>query len=100
MDVSARLDGCIGFQWDDANLPKVWKRHAVSAAECEQAFFNVPLMAAPDDKHSAKEPRFYMLGRTNMGRCLFVVFTIRGGLIRVVSARDMNRRERRLFEAL
>jgi len=56
------------------------------------------LIAAPGEKHSSKEPRFYMLGHTDKGRRLFVVFTIRGGLIRVVSARDMNRRERRLYE--
>jgi len=43
MDVYAQLDGCTGFQWDDGNLAKVWKRHTVSAGEYEQAFFNTPL---------------------------------------------------------
>jgi len=98
MDVYAQLMRCTGFQWDDGNLPKIWNRHAVSAAECEQAFFNAPLIVAPDEEHSTKEPRFCMLGHTDKGRRLFVVFTIRGGLVRVVSARNMNRRERRLYE--
>ena len=53
---------------------------------------------AEDEKHSEIERRYYALGHTDGGRSLFVVFTIRGDLIRVISARDMNRRERRLYD--
>ena len=63
-------------------------------------FFNRPLIAAPDEVHSSTEPRFYALGQTDASRSLFIAFTIRGRLIRVVSARDMNRRERKVFEGL
>lgn len=93
------LAGCTGFDWDEGNLLKNWERHRVSAAECEQICFNRPLVTLPDEAHSASERRFYALGHTDSGRRLFVVFTVRGALIRIISARDMNDRERRLYEA-
>jgi len=91
------LRECVGFDWDDGNLFKNWERHRVSAFECEQVFFNHPLIAAPDEKHSSEEPRFFALGQTDATRLLFVVFTIRGKRIRVISARDMNSRERKQY---
>ena len=99
MDLLERVARCTGFQWDEGNLLKSWERHGVSAAECEQNYFNRPLVAAPDEKHSAREPRFYALGRTDGGRRLFVVFTIRGRSIRVISAREMNRQEKKAWGA-
>jgi len=94
------LSECVGFDWNEGNLLKNWERHGVSAFECEQVFFNHPLIAAPDEKHSSREPRFFALGQTDAARLLFVVFTIRGKLIRVISARDMNSRERKQYEGL
>ncbi len=98
MDIMATLQACTGFDWDDGNLLKNGERHAVSATECEQVFFNRPLLAYPDDDHSTAETRYYVLGRTDVGRGLFLVFTVRGRLIRVISARDMSRKERWSFE--
>lgn len=95
-----QLAECVGFDWDEGNLLKNWEKHGVSAFECEQVFFNRPLVAAPDEVHSSAEPRFYALGLTDASRLLFIAFTIRGRLIRVISARDMNRRERKAFEGL
>jgi len=66
----------------------------VSAAECEQAFFNHPLVTSPDTGHSSYEARFYTLGKSDSGKYLFIVFTLRNNFIRVISARDMNRKER------
>ncbi len=91
MDAVDKLYECIGFQWDESNSRKNWDKHKVSQGECEQIFFNLPLLAVDDKKHSTKELRYYSLGRTDEGRCLFVVFTIRAARIRVISARDMNR---------
>ena len=85
---------CTGFEWDDGNRDKNWIRHRVSVAECEQVFFNVPLLVAKDERHSSGEPRYYVLGQTDAGRRSFVVLTIRGESIRVISARNMSRRER------
>lgn len=88
----------IGFEWDEGNSGKNWKLHAVSRGEAEEIFFNCPIVVAPDAKHSEKEMRYAALGTTNAGRELALVFTIRGSLLRVISARDMSRRERSLHE--
>jgi len=70
----------------------------VRPGECEQVFFNRPLLVVPDEAHSNTEPRFYVLGQTDAARQLFMVFTIRGALIRVISARDMSRKDRKVYE--
>ena len=100
MGLSETIANFTGFQWDEGNLFKNWEKHRVSAVECEQVFFNKPLLAVPDEHHSDSEPRLYVLGQTDSGRALFIVFTTRGTLIRVISARDMNRKERKIYEAL
>jgi hypothetical protein len=98
MDPLDRVRACTGFQWDAGNSDKSWIKHGVSRAEAEQVFFNQPLALAPDQGHSGTEERYFVLGRTNAGRRLFEAFTIRGELIRVISARDMSDSERRSFE--
>jgi uncharacterized DUF497 family protein len=86
-----------GFQWDAGNSEKNWLAHDVSQAETEQVFFNRPVLMMPDTAHSQAEVRHYILGSTNAGRRLTIVFTIRESLIRPIMARDMSRRERRLY---
>ncbi len=93
-----RVRACKAFQWDAGNSDKSWIKHAVSRAEAEQVFFNQPLVLDFDETHSRAEERFFVLGQTNAGRLLFEAFTIRGELIRVISARDMSEAERRSFE--
>lgn len=93
MDAYERLASCTGFDWDQGNLLKNWERHRVSAAECEEVFFNRPLVAVPDQGHSEAEPRFLVLGKTDAGRKLLLVFTTRTQQIRVISAREMTKRE-------
>ena len=88
-----------GFDWDQANADKNWLKHNVSPFECEQIFFNQPLIVAPDEAHSQDEPRFYALGRTDAHRFLFVVFTVRKDLIRVVTSRDMSRAEKEVYHS-
>ncbi|MBI4370788.1 MAG: BrnT family toxin [Elusimicrobia bacterium] len=88
-----------GFDWDRDNSEKIWSKHEVSPFECEQAFFNRPLVVAPDESHSVAEARFYVLGRTDAGRRLFLVFTARRNQVRVISARDMSRKEREIYES-
>lgn len=90
----ASLEGC---DWDEANIRKNWDKHGVRDTECEELFANRPLVVVRDDRHSLTEQRYAALGRTATGRRLYVVFTIRAGRIRVVSARDMSRAERREF---
>ena len=92
------LGRCTGFQWDEGNTEKNWEKHRVSRFECEQLFFNEPFLVLKDEEHSQNESRYYALGQTNRNRELFIVFTIRDDQIRVISARDMSRRERRYYE--
>jgi len=85
-----------GFNWDSGNSEKNWKKHKVTNNEAEEVFLNYPRYVYRVEGHSEK--RFYLLGQTNEGRLLFVVFTIRGNLIRIISARDMSKKERRRYE--
>ena len=98
MNPEELLASCTGFEWDEGNLLKNWEKHDVSGSECEQVFFNRPLVAEPDVKHSGREQRFYVLGQTDSGRRLYLVFTVRDHLIRVISARELSRKERRVYQ--
>jgi uncharacterized DUF497 family protein len=98
-DIFDILSRCTGFEWDEHNSEKNWQRHRVTPSECEEIFFNRPMVIADDAKHSKIENRFYALGHTDAGRMLFVVFTVRQTLIRVISARDMNRKERKVYRS-
>jgi uncharacterized DUF497 family protein len=90
-------DDIDGFDWDAGNSQKNWLKHRVSHVECEEIFFNEPLLVAADAAHSQGEARHFALGRTNDGRLLFVGFTYRGKKIRVITARNMSRRERTIY---
>jgi uncharacterized DUF497 family protein len=92
------LSRIIGFHWDEANREKSWQKHRVLAGECEEVFFNLPLLLQPDPAHSQHETRYFVLGHTLAGRRLFIVFTVRDERIRVISARDMSRKERMIYE--
>ena len=91
------ISDCEGFEWDEGNSDKNWYLHQVTDGECEQVFFNLPLIVAPDTKHSQQEPRIFVLGRTDADRWLFIAFVIRKNWIRVISARDMNDREAKKY---
>ena len=84
------LSSVTGFEWDHGNITKNWDRHDVSTGECEQVFFNKPLIVKRDKEHSNFENRYFALGRTDLERLLFVVFTVRKNKIRIISARDMT----------
>jgi hypothetical protein len=94
------LDHIAGFDWDAGNSRKSADKHDVSQAGAESVFFNEPLIVAEDAKHSEREPRLHGLGRTAQHRLLHITFTLRknGTMIRVISARDMHRKERRAYE--
>jgi uncharacterized DUF497 family protein len=94
----------VGFNWDGGNARKSTEKHDVSQAESEQIFFNQPLLLLHDFKHSQSEERFHALGKTDDRRQLHITFTLRTGdkgmLIRVISARDMHRKERNEYEQI
>lgn len=94
------LSVVVGFQWDDGNARKSQTKHGVSQGEAEQVFFNQPLLLLDDRRHSCLEPRYHALGRTDDDRRLHITFTLRANetLIRVISARDMSRKERQTYD--
>lgn len=89
-----------GFDWDAGNERKSLEKHSVSRFEAEQVFFNLPLLVLSDQKHSQDEVRYHALGKSDDGRLLHITFTLRSDntLIRVISARDMHRKERKVYE--
>ena len=87
----------IEFIWDKSNKEKNRKSHKVEWWECEELFFNFPLYMSPDVKHSKYEERFFAFGHSNSNQLLTIVFAIRQEKIRVISARDMNKRERHMY---
>ena len=86
-----------GFDWDNWNIHKIRNKHKVESYECEELFFNAQLLLLPDETHSIEEDRYYALGITDSGRLLFTVFTMRGNKIRVISARNMSKKERAIY---
>lgn len=88
----------LSFEWDKGNYDKNLIKHTVSKQEIEEVFFNEPLLVYDDTKHSKKEQRFHALGQTDDLRKLFLSLTIRGNQIRVISARDMNKKEEVMYE--
>jgi uncharacterized DUF497 family protein len=93
------LFSCTEFQWDEGNNQKNFLKHGVTQSECEEVFFNSPLLVADDKEHSQNEIRYYVLGQTDASRLLFVVFTVRGAALRVISARDMSSKEKRSYQS-
>ncbi|MFN9210952.1 MAG: BrnT family toxin [Betaproteobacteria bacterium] len=93
------LERITGFDWDDGNARKT-EKHGVAQAEAEEVFFNQPLLILEDRRHRDQEARFHALGKTLDGRLLHVTFTLRGDdtLIRVISARNMHRKEKSVYE--
>jgi uncharacterized DUF497 family protein len=87
-----------GFEWDGGNREKNWILHKVAWTEAEEAFLSEPLLLLPDPKHSQAENRFAVLGRTLADRRIVIVFTIRNNRIRVISARDMSMKERKMYD--
>jgi len=86
------------FDWDKANQDKNYVKHRVTNTECEEVFIDSHKVILVDELHSQKEPRFILLGKTKKSRLLFIVFTVRGKKIRVISARDTDKKERRLYD--
>lgn len=86
------------FLWDKGNKDKNLLKHQVSNEECEEVFFDQHKKIIKDVIHSNKEKRYILLGNTKKARLLFIVFTIRNNKVRVISARDLNKKERELYE--
>jgi uncharacterized DUF497 family protein len=97
-EIYDKLRECTGFEWDKYNINKNWEKHHVTPVESEEVFFNNPVIVAGDIEHSKSEIRYYALGKTAQNRKLFISFTIRNSKIRIISSRDMSKKERDNYE--
>ena len=86
------------FDWDSGNIYKNFKKHQVTCQEAEEVFNNKPLLVIQDQKHSLSETRFQALGVTNDNRHLFLSLTIRNKKIRIITVRNMNKKEKKIYE--
>ena len=92
------LEKVTGFEWDEGNREKSLVKHKVSNEECEESFFDPSKKIQKDILHSKKEKRYVLIGKTNKGRRLYIVFTVRKDKVRVISARNLNKKEYKLYE--
>ncbi len=99
MSTQIDLSDIEGFEWDEGNLTHI-NKHRVEYFECEQILFNIPLLIDEDKTHSQNEQRLKALGQTNNNRLLLLIFIIRTNKIRVISARDQNKKERKKFKEI
>ena len=90
--------GVVGFEWDDGNKDKNLTKHGVTIGECEEVFQDEKAQKFPDFLHSQHEERNAILGVTKQGKLLRVSFTVRRNRIRIISARPVNRKERKLYD--
>lgn len=88
----------VTFVWDKGNIDKNLKKHGVTNKEAEEILENKPIFIFEDVKHSLVEKRYMIWGITDKGRKLSVFFTIRHDLVRIISVRDMHKKERRAYE--
>tara|TARA_Y100000310_G_C20530162_1_gene738019 strand:+ start:323 stop:610 length:288 start_codon:yes stop_codon:yes gene_type:complete len=88
----------IQFEWDAGNNGKNLQKHGVTDEECEEVFYDRDKKIMKDVYHSKVESRFILIGQTKTQRLLFLVFAMRGKKIRVVSARDLNNKEKKLYK--
>jgi hypothetical protein len=86
------------FDWDKGNLDKNRLKHGITKEECEEVFFNEPQIISPDHKHSHTEMRYSLLGQTNEGTWLNIIFTLRYEKIRIISARKQSKKERMIYK--
>ena len=86
------------FEWDAGNQGKNLKKHDVNDEECEEIFFDEHKKILKDTLHSETEDRFILIGKTVAGRVLFVAYTLRTNKIRIISARNCNKKEQKLYE--
>jgi len=92
------LEKVTGFEWDTGNKNKNFIKHKVANEECEEIFFDQNKIIMKDVAHSKSEERYTLIGQTKQKRLLHIIFTIRKDRIRIISARNLNKKHYRLYE--
>jgi len=88
----------MAFEWHSAKAESNLKNHGVSFDETATVFDDPFAEFLPDLRHSTNENRYLCLGASSAGRLLAVSFTERGDNVRIISAREMEPKERRSYE--
>jgi uncharacterized DUF497 family protein len=93
--IVVKLPSVLSFEWDRGNEKKNWLKHKVTGEEAEEVFDDDKRLILEDTKHSEKETRFILFGKTEKRRMLFIIYTLRSEnkKVRIISARDANRKE-------
>lgn len=87
-----------GFEWDEWNIDKSYKKHGITTKEAEELFLDKNVLLIEDIKHSQKEERFIAIGKNQQEEILFAALTIRHSKVRIISVRPANQKERRQYE--
>ena len=88
----------MSFLWDILKAKSNYQKHKVSFEEAQSVFLD-PLAVTFDDLvHSGQEQREIIIGSSNQGRLLFVCFAEHNGVVRLISAREPTRQERKNYE--
>lgn len=85
------------FEWDKGNISKSYQKHGITPNEAEEVFLDKDILILEDIKHSQREKRMMAIGKIAKRRILFLAFTVRKGIVRIISARIANKKERRLY---
>lgn len=88
----------VEFEWDEGNREKSVCKHGIGTLESEEPFFDEQQIVFEDVKHSDKERRYVLIGKSRADRVLTVIFTMRGERIRIISVRASSRKEVSIYE--
>ena len=92
------LSKILGFEWDKGNIDKSYKKHGINPNETEEIFLDENVKIEKDVKHQQQEERFIAIGKTTEEKLLFVIFTIRIDMIRIISGRKANKKEGEVYQ--
>ncbi|MEK7831569.1 MAG: BrnT family toxin [Acidobacteriota bacterium] len=88
----------MAFEWHSVKAARNLKDHGVTFDEAATVFDDPFAEFLPDLRHATEEDRYICLGTSSAGRLLAVSFTERGDNVRIISAREMEPKERRNYE--
>ncbi len=86
------------FEWDREKAARNAAKHGVTFGEASTVFHDPIAAILPDELHSADETREIIIGHAATGRVLLVSFTERAGTLRIISARQASRKDRKDYE--
>lgn len=98
MEIEGAILLLVRFEWDPRKAAHNSAKHGVSFEEAKTVFDDDLFLVFSDPDHSLEEQRFLIVGRSRQARLLVVVYTERAEVVRLISAREATRRERRTYE--